>query len=296
MLENLSDVRVFAQVFESGGLTAAGQVLRLPTNQVSRRLSRLESALGVRLFNRTTRRVVATAEGKGFYPRALRLLESAREAEEISGQRSALEGTVRVAVRTTSLEFGFMSELSRLLLSHAGLAVQLMVRDEPLDLVAEGIDVAVMVGSLPDSSHVARLVGHAEYVLAASPAYLKRHGSPETPAQLVKHQALRRHGAPPEVEWTLVGPRQKELTVAIDGRFECDDSRALAVAVDEGLGIGLRPAREVRESRGRLVRVLPGWKLPLIPVWAVSPPGRTRLARVALVVDVLRKVFGPAKD
>lgn len=291
MLENLSDVRVFAQVFESGGLTAAGKVLRLPTNQVSRRLSRLESALGVRLFDRTTRKVVTTAEGRSFYPRALRLLESAREAEEVSQRQTALEGAVRVAVRTTTIEFGFVAALSRRLLAHEELSVQLLVRDEPLDLVAEGLDVAVMVGSLPDSSHVARLVGRAEYVLAASPAYLKRRGAPETPAQLAEHQALRRHGMPPETEWTLVGPRQKEVSVAIGGRFECNDSRALATAVEEGLGIGLRPAREVQASRGRLVRVLPAWKLPLIPVWAVSPPGRTRLARVALVVDVLRSIF-----
>jgi DNA-binding transcriptional LysR family regulator len=292
MLENLSDVRIFVQVMESGGLTAAGHVLRLPTNQVSRRLTRLEGALGARLFNRTTRKVTATEEGKGFYLRALRLLESAREAEEILGRSSALEGSVRVAVRTTSVEFGFVTELSRVLLAHEGLSVQLMVRDEPVDLVGSGVDLGVLIGSLADSSAVARPVGEARYVLAASRAYARRNGLPRTPADLVQHQVIRRHGATPEVELTLLGPRKEEVTVPIVGRLECSDSRAQAIALHEGLGIALRPAGEVRaaEADGRLVRALPEWHCPPVPVWAVSPPGRSKLARVALLIEALRKV------
>lgn len=293
MLENLSDVRIFVQVVESGGLTAAGQVLRLPTNQVSRRLSRLEGALEVRLFNRTTRKVTATEEGKAFYARALRLLESAREAQDVVGRPTALEGTVRVAVRTTSIEFGFVTELGKVLTAHPGLCVQLVVQDEGIDLVSEGIDVGVMVGALPDSSLVARQVGVAQYVMTATRGYVKRHGRPESPADLVKHQAIRRLSARPEVEWTLLGPRGRELTVPIAGRFECSDSRAQAIALHEGLGIALRPAGEVRvaEAEGRLVHILPGWRLPPIPVWAVSPPGRARLARVGVVVEALRRVI-----
>lgn len=293
MLENLSDVRTFVQVMESGGLTAAGRVMRMPTNQVSRRLARLEEALGARLLHRTTRRVTPTDDGRAFYARALRLLDQAREAEEEVVRASALEGSLRVAVRTTSVEIGFVEEVTRLLLANPGLSLQLLVMDEQVDPVAAGLDMVVQVGSLPDSSAVARPVGHATYVMAASPDYVKRSGAPHSPADLVRHQAIRRHGPTPETEWTLMGPRGDLLSVPIAGRFECSDSRAQAVALREGLGIALRPAGEVREAAkaGRLVRILPAWKLPPIPVWAVLSPGRTRLARVTLLVEALRKVI-----
>ena len=293
MLENLSDVRIFVQVMESGGLTAAGRVLRMPTNQVSRRLARLEAALGARLLHRTTRRVTPTDDGRAFYARALRLLDQAREAEEEVGRASALEGALRVAVRTTSVEVGFVEEVTRLLLANPGLSLQLLVMDEQVDPVAAGLDLVVQVGSLSDSSAIARPVGQASYVLAASPDYVKRNGAPLSPADLVRHQSIRRHGSPPETEWTLMGPRGELMSVPIAGRFECSDSRAQAAAMREGLGIALRPAGEVREAAkaGRLVRVLPAWKLPPIPVWAVLSPGRTRLARVTLLVEALRKVI-----
>lgn len=289
-IENLGDVQLFVQVVDSGGLTAAGRVLRLPTNQISRRLVRLEEALGARLLHRTTRRVAPTDEGKAFYGRALRLLEAAREAEDAVARRGGLEGTVRVAVRTTSVEFGFVSEVVGVLRRQAGLGVQLLVSDDELDLVAEGVDLSVQVGALADSTNVARRVGEANYVLAAAPAYLQRHGRPDHPEDLVHHQAIRRLGARPELAWTLRGPGGREVTVPIGGRFECSDSRAQAVALQEGLGIALRPAGEVRaaQAAGTLQRVLPAWRVPPIPVWAVSPAGRVRLARVAAFVEALR--------
>ena len=293
MLESLSDVRLFVQVMESKGLTAAGRVLRVPTNHISRRLARLERSLAVRLFDRTTRQVMPTPEGRAFYPRALRLLEAAGDAEVGLSQRDPLAGVVRVLVRTTSVELGFVSEVTRLLARHPELTVQLLVRDEPVDLVGEAVDRAGRVGALAETSLHARHVGDAAYGLAAARGYGAWHGLPSAPGDLIHHEVLRRHGAPPEQHWALVGPGGQGVTVPIAGRFECNDSRAHAIALDEGLGIALRPApdvaRAVRERRW--VRVLPGWRTAPIPVWAVTPPGRLRVPRVALLVDALRQVL-----
>jgi len=289
-LENLADVRLFVRIMEAGGLTAAGRVLHLPANQVSRQLTRLEASLGVRLFHRTTRKVSPTPEGNAFYEHALRILEGVQRAEEAVSRTQGLAGTVRIAIKTTSLEFGFVSAWAKHLIAHPHIHTQLLVSDEPIDLIAQSIDVSVQVGTLADSSHVVRHIGDAHYVLAASPHYVRRCGQPQTPEELIHHQVLRRLGSQPETLWTLVGPKQRQVTVPIGGRFECSDSRAQEMALREGLGIAMRPVCEVRSAANGLVHVLPNWRVPPIRVWALSPAGRARLARVNLVVDALRRV------
>ncbi len=292
-LESLDDLRIFTQVMESGGLTSAGKVLHLARNQISRRLARLERTLGARLFERTTRSITPTEAGRALYAHAVALLETAAKAEQAVAPGAALQGRVRLAVKTSSIEFALVQELAAALEQHPGLSLQLIVRDEPVDLVAEGVDLSLQVGMLPDSTNIARAVGSAHFVLAASPQYLERHGRPLQPRELADHQCLRRLGPLPELAWNLIGPGGREVTARIGGRFECSDARAQAEAMRAGLGIAPRPAGEVRQAvqRGELVRVLPAWRLAPIPVWAVSPPGKARLARVSLFVELLRRVI-----
>lgn len=293
MLDDLGELRVFVQVAESGGFSAAGRALHLATNLVSRRVARLERRLGVRLLHRTTRRTSLTEEGRELHARALPLLAAAEAAAAaVAGRARGVGGRVRVAVRSTSVEYGFVEDLVRLLEVHPALRVQLLVHDGALDLVAEAVDVAVQVGDLPDSSLVTRRVGEVPIVLAAAPRYVARHGRPRGPEELEGHECLRRLGRTPEDTWTLVHAGGGEVVARIGGRLECSDSAAQTRALHAGFGIGLRPAGEVRRAAraGTLTRVLPAYSVAPVPVRVVMPPRRARLAPVEAVVDLVRKL------
>lgn len=293
MLDSLADIRVFAQVVDSGGLSAAARVLGIPANTVSRTLSRLEGVLGVGLLARTTRRMSLTEAGRAFYEHVVELLAASARAEAaVSPNRLGLQGTLRVAVRTTTIQFGFVRELSKLLGEHASLRIQLLVSDEEVDLVGAGIDLALRVGDQPDSTLIGRSIGEVDFVLAAAPHYLALAGRPRKPRDLSSHECIRALGARPQTHWRLLGPRGRYEDVAVAGRLECSDVRAQSEAIYAGLGVGVRPAGEVRlaASAGTLERVLPEWKLRPIAVWVVQPPGRAATSRaksIEAVVDIL---------
>lgn len=289
-LESLEELRVFVQVVESGGFTGAADVLGLKTNAVSRLIARLESRLDARLLTRTTRRVASTEEGRAFYEHALRLLRAADEAESSVRRTSgSLEGTVRVAVRTTTVQYGIVDDIVRLLGEHATLRVQLIVSDAELDLAAEGIDVALRVGDLADSTYRVRRIGEVVFVPAAAPQYFRLRARPRRPEELAGHECVRALLRRPQTTWRLLGPRGRIVDAPVAGRFECNDVRAQADAVYAGLGIGVRPAGEVRAAvaAGKLERVLPGWSMLPLSVHAVLPPQRARSARADAIVALL---------
>lgn len=302
-LENLADVAVFVQVVESAGLSAAARVLSIPPNTVSRTVTRLEEALGVRLMLRTTRAMHLTEEGRTFHERAIELLEVARRAEDALGGASAeIAGLVRVAVRTTTVQFSFVPDLLALLEQHPGLQVQLQVVDDDLDLVALGLDLAVRVGGQPNSSLRMRSVGEVTFVLAATPAYLNRAARPETPEALAHHECIRQQLGPKSA-WNLRGPRGKQVSVLVGGRFGSADVRTQREAIYAGFGVGLRPIGEVAraETTGELERVLPRWSLEPLPVYVLQPPrrpSRQRARAIELVIQLIeravqRMAFGP---
>ncbi len=206
----------------------------------------------------------------------------------------ALDGKVRVAVRSALAAIGLGEELARLLASAPGLQLQLAVVDDDAELRRRSFDLAVQPGRLRDSSLVARRLGVAHYQLAASPAYVRAAGAPRRPSDLVRHQCLRRLGDAPAVAWSLVGPGERTATARLGGRVECSDARLLSELIYAGVGIGLLPAAEVRrgERAGTLERVLPTWAYAPIPVWVVGPKGRLALPRVARVVEVLERAVG----
>lgn len=287
-LESLSDVAVFVQVVESQGLSAAARVLSIPPNTVSRTLARLEAALGARLLTRTTRMTRLTEEGRAFYERATALLRAARYAEEaVDGDASELSGLVRVAVRTTTVQFGLVPELLTFLDTHPHLRIQLVVLDEDVDLVAEGLDLALRIGGQPDSSLRIKSLGEVQFALAAAPEYLDRAGRPKGPDELNTHECIVQQ-VEAASSWNLVGPRGKEFSILVRGRFGSRDVRTQRDAICAGFGIGLRPIGEIRraQSTGALQRVLPRWALQPIPVYVVTPPQRPT-GRRARVVDAI---------
>ncbi|MBL0312120.1 MAG: LysR family transcriptional regulator [Holophagaceae bacterium] len=291
-LDSLEDVRLFRQVVVSGGISAAARVLNSNKNRISQRLASLEQDLGVRLAHRTTRSFRLTEEGERFYASVEALLEAAERSELSVASTRAMEGRVRLALRSTMVGLGIGTEITQLMQVAPKLKLQLVVIDEKADLLAGGFDLAMQVGSLPDSSLVATRLGTVSVVLAAAPSYLDTHGRPRTPSDLALHQCIRKLGDEPEKTWPLVNRRGVRFKAAIGGSFECSDSQLQSEVLYAGLGIGLRPAEEVRraEAAGRLERVLPSWEFAPVPVWAISPKGRLRLPRVALIVDLLKRV------
>lgn len=290
-LESLEELRVFVQVVDSGGFTGAAHTLGTSTNAVSRLVARLESRLQVRLLSRTTRRVASTDEGRRLYEHAVRLLQTAEEAEQALRPGSGLlEGTVRVAVRTTTIQFGFIKDLGHLLDSNPGLRVQLIVSDADIDLAAGGIDVAVRVGELADSSYRVHHLGSVIFVPAAAPGYFAGREPPTRPEDLRHHDCVRALLPRPQTTWRLVGPRGRVVDASVGGRFECGDVRAQAEAVYGGMGIGLRPVGEVKLAvqSGQLVRVLPGWSMSPLAVNALLSPQRFHTARVDAVLATLK--------
>jgi DNA-binding transcriptional LysR family regulator len=288
---SLDELRAFTAVYETGGFTAASERLVLTTNAVSLRVQKLEKHLGVRLFVRTTRSVAPTEEGRAFHARVSRVLADLDEAEEeLRPMAAGLHGSVRLAVPSAIATAPLLARIRQLLEAHPQLSVQTLVVGGPVDLVAEGVDIGVIVGQLPETTFVGRLLGRVTWVLAAAPSYIDAHGRPRAPKELTAHRCLRLHSNPPQDEWTLVDGRGRELVVQVRGGYEADDSRALGDATYAGLGIGVRPAGEcVRAQReGRLERVLPAYRFQPLDVYALIPKGRARVPRVAACLEALR--------
>lgn len=291
-LDSLEDVRLFRQIVASGGLSPAARILHQSKNRLSQRLVALETALGVRLADRTTRRFRLTEEGERFLLASDPLLQAAEQALGAVSGAESLAGRVRVAVRSAFHGFGLGEELGRLMLAEPGLRMQVTVVDEDADVHGQGFDLAVQVGVLKDSSLVAKPIGETAFSMAAAPSYARRVGLPRTVADLADHECIRKLGAEPERAWPLVHRSGKRVNAPVAGRLECSDARLQAEVLYAGFGIGLRPQAEVRRAveAGTLVHVLPAWTFAPIRVWVVCPKGRLRQERVSRVVEVLSRL------
>lgn len=290
-IRSLSDVRVFRQIVASGSIAAAARTLGDNKNRISQRLVALEGALGARLADRTTRTFRLTDEGRRFYEASEELLLAAERAEASIAVNGPLEGRVRVSMYSSLINAGVGAEVAKLLRAAPKLELQIAVIDGEADLMKEGIDLAIQVSPLRDSSLIAKHLGDVPYAMAASPTYLEAHGVPSSPDDLAAHECIRRFGPEPEVHWALIDTDGNECSARLGGRLECSDARMQGDILYAGFGIGLRPAAEVRRAveQGTLREVLPGFRLPSIPVWAVCPKGRLRLQRMAPVVELLQR-------
>lgn len=288
MIESIEELRIFKQIVDSGSLTAAGAVLRLPVNTMSRRLARLEERLGTPLADRTTRRLRITDAGRELYASCIRVLE---ELDDVSrrlepGARG-VRGTLRINVTTATMLGGLVDVLSRALGEHAGLRLEVLVSDLPVDLLAAGCDVVMHVGRPADSVHMVRSVGRVTPALAAHRRYVQAHGEPATPRDLSAHECLVFLGRPPQTHWELFDAKGRAFEVPVSGRFASDDSRALQEALLAGLGIGLLAPHAIRQGT-QLTAILPRYRLAPLEVFAIVPAGRSRDPKIRLAIDLLR--------
>ncbi|HEN8711101.1 TPA: LysR family transcriptional regulator [Pseudomonas putida] len=284
------DMRIFAQVMEAGSFTAAADRLGMSKQSVSRRLMQLEERLGVRLLNRSTRRLDATPLGQHYYQSALRLLGEVQQVEhDISGQAQALRGTLRLSAPLSFAMAHLGCLLTEFLRLHPQVDVEVDLSDRPVDLIGEGYDLALRIGALEDSSLIARRIAGVERVYCASPAYLQARGVPQRPDMLAEHDCLP-YGHSRQVQWQFTqGGRPQSIAVA--GRMRANNGELLRDAAIAAMGVTYLPTFIVGQALadGRLVSVLQDWTPPALQLSAVYPQHRQVARPVQGFVEFLRE-------
>lgn len=286
---DLEDLRTFVEVADAGGVTPGARRLGLSKSIVSRRLARLEEELGVQLLSRTTRGAALTEAGVTFREHAARVaaeLDAAREAISAEGD---VRGRLRIAA---PLSFGLtrlapvLAELAR---RHPLLQVHAAYSDRFVDLVGEGFDAAVRVGHLPDSNLIARRICSLHAKCVASPAYIEAHGAPQTPDDLLSHEALMQGN---EV-WRFMD-RGKMVVVRPHGRFKADNGEALVAAALAGIGVAALPdfLIEAHVASGALIPILTHYSSFELGLFVVRPPGDFPPRKVKALTDILLERFG----
>lgn len=241
----VSDVQVFDAIADTGSLSAAARRLGLTPMTVSRRLAALESELGVRLFHRTTRAVSLTAEGETFLPFAATLLQASEEARAcLKSSAGTASGVLKVTAPTVFGQSVIMPLLPALLAEHPALRIDLTLSDSIVDIVGLGIDVAIRIATLRDSALIARPLAPNPRVLCASPAYLKRYGTPTTMEALTNHRRIALHGMP---YWPFMRAGEA-VAIRADGVFSANSVEAVRTACREGLGMAMLTYWDVRDD------------------------------------------------
>jgi len=289
MQDRFAAMQTFVRAVDGGSLSAAAREMGRSLAAVSRTIGELEARLGVRLLHRSTRRLAPTEAGAAYYDAARRILAEVDEAETgIGSERTTPRGLVTV---TAPLMFGRLHVapvLSGYLADNAGVTAHLVLTDRTVNLIEEGIDVAVRIGRLVDSSLVARPLGEIAQVVCAAPDYLRRRGTPATPEALAPHACLRTTSLASGREWTFVRDG-REVRVPISGHFACNIVEPAVDAAVAGQGLVRVLSYQVAGpmAAGALVRVLQAFEPPPLPVAALYLSPRLLAARVRGLLDRL---------
>jgi DNA-binding transcriptional LysR family regulator len=297
VLENLTDIAVFVRVVERGSFTLAADDLSLSRAAVSKYVSRLEQRLGARLLHRTTRRLSLTEAGAALFEASRGALERIEEAEAaVAHYQAAPRGRLRVSA---PMSFGILhlgtavAEFSR---AYPDVTIDLKLDDRFVNLVEEGVDVAVRIGALTDSSLVARRIATTQAVACAAPAYLEDRGEPQTPEDLVGHDCLLYAYLSSANVWRFQGPDGREIPVAVSGPMRVNNGILLADAASAGCGIVMGPSFYVasRIRSGELRRILKAYRPPELGIHAVYPQRDFVPPKVRAFVDFLVARFRKA--
>lgn len=285
---------VFSRVVASGSLSAAARELGLSPALVSRRLAGLEARLGVRLINRTTRSLHLTDEGAQYYEACSRILGEIAEADAgVSAGRVEPQGVLRVASPSAFGHLQVAPLIPRFAARYPKVQLALSLSDRSISLIEEGFDVAIRIAELEDSSLTARKLAPNRRVVCASPAYLRRHGTPRTPADLAQHNCLPTDFT---MSWEYKDPEGRTGTVNVTGRYACDNWEVLREWALAGLGVALKSTWDVRREleEGSLVALLPGYTFDGdVAIYAVYPHRRYLPAKTRVFIEFLAESFGP---
>ncbi|MBF0627386.1 MAG: LysR family transcriptional regulator [Magnetococcales bacterium] len=298
-MDRLAFMETFVRVVESGSFAEAARKGGLSRAAVSKYIEALEEHLGARLINRTTRRLHLTVEGEVYYQRCSRILDEILEAEQtITHLHSEPRGLLRVSAPMSFGSLHLAPLVAEFLLAHPAVEVDLVLNDRFVDLVEEGFDVAVRIGTLGDSTLVARRLAAARLLLCAAPAYLDQRGEPMTPEDLNNHTCLLySYTASPGV-WRFRRDGE-EQSVRVTGVLRANNGEALRTAARAGLGLVMLPSFLVAEDlrSGRLKPVLNDYTLlPTLGIHAVCPSNRHLAAKVRRFIDFLVTRFANAAE
>jgi DNA-binding transcriptional LysR family regulator len=283
---DLNHLEIFVKVVQLGSFTAAAEALKAPKSSVSRAVSALEDALGVRLLQRTTRSLSLTDAGRTYFERVQGALGALTDAtSEVMDAGGAPRGLVRL---TAPADMAILAvKLGSFLARYPGIKLQLLLTNRRVDLVQEGVDLAVRAGALTDSTLIARRVGVSRMGLYASVAYLAQHGTPTRLEELPRHACVLFRGQGGTGIWQLTGPEGK-VQVQVQGQLDADDFGFVHQCVAAGLGIGLIPGIRVNcPGQETLVRVLPAYAFRAGDLHVVTPSRQQEAARVRLLRDYL---------
>lgn len=284
-------MRTFVRVVEAGSFTAVAAEQSTTQPTISRQVAALEEHLGARLLTRTTRALTLTDEGRAFYEHATRAIEAIGEAENAVGRRqSKPAGTLRLAVPVVLGRRHIVPRLARFFARNPEVSIDLVMSDSFIDLVEQGIDLAIRVGEITDQSLVARKIGMVRRLTVASAAYLKAKGAPRTPADLARHDCIVYTRLATGNRWHFES-KDGPLSVTVSGRYRVDSSEAVREGVLAGLGIAVIPAFALsgEVDRDEVKILLKAYEPKPLPLNAVYPSRRFVSLRVRAMIDFLAR-------
>lgn len=284
-MDRLQAMTTFVRVVEAGSFSGAARVLNIGQPAVSKTVAQLEQHLQVRLLLRSTHGLTPTEAGVRFYERARLAIQEADEAEQAArGAGAGLSGRLRISAAPTFARLHVIPRLPRFLDAHPGLHVDVILDDRAIDLIAEGIDISLRMGALADSSVVARKLASSRRSVLATPDYLARAGTPQAPAVLAAHETVVYSQLGNVWNFSRDGT---EVSIAVRGRARFSAAEGIRAAVLAHMGLSIASdwmfAPELAD--GRVCRLLEGWLLPDIDLWAVFPTGRMASAKARMFAD-----------
>lgn len=292
-MDLIDGMRAFSQVVAAGSFTAAAERLNISKKLVSKYVAELEARLGTRLLNRTTRSLSLTEAGALYYTRCQQLLEDLEELEaSVQDQVASPKGRLHVSAPTTFGEAYIVPQIGRFRERYPDVSIDLRLNDRFVDLVDEGFDVAIRIGSLADSALVARKLAPAPILVCASPDYLDRNGHPEHPNDLKHHQSIidtNYHGG---ANWSFQ-VKDRKITIPVSGGIAVNSARSARDIALGGCGIALCPAYIVGEDirNGRLVPLLSEFTTSDLAIYAVYNTNRNLTPKVRAFIDFLSETF-----
>lgn len=295
-MDQIQAMRIFVRVVEAGTFTRAADSLGLPKGTVTKQIQALESRLHVKLLNRTTRRVTVTPDGAAYFERTARLLNDFDEIEaSMTNAQANPSGRLRIDVGTSTARMLILPALDSFCDRYPEIQVDLGVSDRPVDLISDNVDCVIRAGELTDQSLVARRIGTLGFVTVASPAYLKRYGTPQHPLDIEKrhHVVSFFAGGTRRVYPHEFNKGEEHIELSAPYRVAVNESNAHLGAVLGGFGISqcITFMADPHIESGELVEILPDWTRDPLPVHVVYPPNRHLSAKVRVFVDWAADLF-----
>lgn len=294
----LKQIELYCRVVEAGSFSAVAEETNSTQPTVSRQIAELENYLGARLLTRTTRSLSLTDEGRAFYTKAQHIVDAVHDAESAVGKRNQqVSGTLRLCAPVAFGRLHLMPRMKVFLDKHPQLKVELIMHDGLTDLAEEGIDVALRIGEMHDSSLVATKVGLTRRITVATPAYIEQHGLPEHPNDLCDHQCVVYTRLATRNKWHFLHDK-KEIVVTVQGQFETNNSEGVREAVKSGLGIGVVPSWLLSDEiqKGELMLLLQKFEPIQLPMYAVYPSRKFVPLKVKALIEFLKHEFSLIPD